>query len=259
MLYYKDDCFVEPWVKPEVICLIHGGAESGQVWYEWIPLLASQFRVIRPDLPGHGRSTVPPSGYDWSPASLANDLTALLDRLEIPSLHLVGSKFGSSVALEMAAANPDRISTLTVLHPKFTAAADFVTNLRNSTLRGWVLESNRHRLGPDVSKPMLDWYNELMSSCDERVIREVIDVADAMDLNETLSKICSPTLVVGTDHSPIASVHAAADWASLIAHAELLVLPGKGYHVGLLNAIDCARATIDFIGRHRQAARVSQQ
>src|SRR5688500_18322313 len=36
-LYYETDTFVEPWLEPETMMLLHGCAESGIVWYDWMP------------------------------------------------------------------------------------------------------------------------------------------------------------------------------------------------------------------------------
>jgi pimeloyl-ACP methyl ester carboxylesterase len=48
---------------PETAVLIHGNAESSIVWYAWMPRMGQEFRVLRPDLPGFGRSRIP-SGFE---------------------------------------------------------------------------------------------------------------------------------------------------------------------------------------------------
>ena len=65
-MYYEDDNFSDPWRKPETVVLHHGNSKNTKLWYAWVPLLARQYRVIRLDARGCGRSTVPPEGYDWS-------------------------------------------------------------------------------------------------------------------------------------------------------------------------------------------------
>jgi len=57
--FYREDWFGEPWRKPETAVLIHGNAESSIVWYAWMPRMGQEFRVVRPDLPGLGRSRIP--------------------------------------------------------------------------------------------------------------------------------------------------------------------------------------------------------
>src|ERR1700730_15776387 len=114
-LYYEDDYFGEPWREPETILLVHGVAESSRAWYAWIPHLARSFRVLRPDLRGFGRSTVPPAGYDWSAGAFAADLRGLLDALRLDTVHVVGAKLGGSITMKFAAEYPERTRSLTVV------------------------------------------------------------------------------------------------------------------------------------------------
>ena len=65
-MHYEVDCFAEPWREPETILLLHGNAESGEVWYGWMPHLAGKYRVVRPDMRGFGRSSAMPRDYPWS-------------------------------------------------------------------------------------------------------------------------------------------------------------------------------------------------
>ncbi len=61
-MYYEDDAFTDPWATPEVVLLHHGNFKSSQLWYSWVPLLARDYRVLRLDARGFGRSTAPPPG-----------------------------------------------------------------------------------------------------------------------------------------------------------------------------------------------------
>ena len=63
-LFYREDWLGEPWRKPEPVVLIHGNDESSVQWYAWVPRMAQEYRLIRPDLPGLGHSTVPP-GFEY--------------------------------------------------------------------------------------------------------------------------------------------------------------------------------------------------
>src|ERR1700674_1817305 len=58
-LFYREDYFGAPWAKPEPVLMIHGVGESGITWYGWVPRMAQEFRLLRPDLPGFGQSTAP--------------------------------------------------------------------------------------------------------------------------------------------------------------------------------------------------------
>ena len=78
-LFYRDDWLGAPWVKPETALLIHGNDESSVSWFGWIPRMAQEFRLVRPDLPGFGNSAIL-QNFEWSMPSLATTLAHLLDR-----------------------------------------------------------------------------------------------------------------------------------------------------------------------------------
>ena len=82
--FYREDWFGEPWRKPETAVLIHGNDELSIVWYAWMPRMAREFRVLRPDLPGFGRSLVP-AGFEWSLPSLATFVVHVLDKAGVES------------------------------------------------------------------------------------------------------------------------------------------------------------------------------
>src|SRR4051794_7612855 len=58
-LFFRDDWLGEPWRKPEAALLIHGAYESSIAWFGWVPRMAQELRLIRPDLPGSGASRIP--------------------------------------------------------------------------------------------------------------------------------------------------------------------------------------------------------
>ena len=55
-LHYYDDDFTFPWQSTPAILLQHGFSRSGRFWYNWVLLLAHEFRVLRPDMRGMGQS-----------------------------------------------------------------------------------------------------------------------------------------------------------------------------------------------------------
>ena len=93
-MYYEDDDFTDPWRTPQTVVLHHGNAKSSRLWYAWVPLLARQYRVIRVDARGFGRSTIPAPGYDWSLSGFATDLENLLNHLGLDQVHLIVGTIG---------------------------------------------------------------------------------------------------------------------------------------------------------------------
>src|SRR5437016_14181272 len=93
-MYYADDDFSAAWSRAETVILHHGNAKNAKLWYAWVPLLARDYRVVRVDARGFGRSTVPAPGYPWSLEGFATDLLHLMDHLSIDRAHLTGEPIG---------------------------------------------------------------------------------------------------------------------------------------------------------------------
>ena len=96
----------EAGTGPTVI-LIHGFGASLDSWAGVIPELATSHRVIAIDLKGFGWTSRPAG--DYSPAAEAELAWHVLDKLGVADVAVVGHSWGSSVALSMAVAQPDRV------------------------------------------------------------------------------------------------------------------------------------------------------
>lgn len=99
------------------VVLLHGSGPGVSAWTNWkrvISELATDFRVIAPDMAGFGYTERNPDlTYDiklW-----VKHLIALLDALELPRVSLVGNSFGGSLALAAAARFPERFSRLVLM------------------------------------------------------------------------------------------------------------------------------------------------
>ena len=95
--------------------MLHGNAESGAVWFGWVPHLARHFRIIRPDMRGFGQSTPMAESFPWTLDVIVDDYVRLMDSLDIARFHLVGAKLGGTVARHFAARRPDMVQTLTLV------------------------------------------------------------------------------------------------------------------------------------------------
>jgi pimeloyl-ACP methyl ester carboxylesterase len=88
--------------KGEPILLLHGWPQTNYAWRKLMPLLSEAgYHVIAPDLRGFGHSSKPEGVH--SKLDLAGDLVALLDRLEIDAVWVVGHDLGGQVAYPFAA------------------------------------------------------------------------------------------------------------------------------------------------------------
>jgi pimeloyl-ACP methyl ester carboxylesterase len=89
------------------LLLVHGWPQN---WYAWrlvMPALARDFSVVAPDQRGIGLTGKPPGGYD--PATLADDLAALMDALGHQRFAVVGTDTGLPISYALAADHPDRV------------------------------------------------------------------------------------------------------------------------------------------------------
>lgn len=100
----------------EPILFIHGMGSAATAWKLVINSLHTEFRCITVDLPGHGESPLLPH-QALDPFSLAAALFDMMDKKGIYRFHVVGNSWGGWIALEMAAHQPERISSLTALAP----------------------------------------------------------------------------------------------------------------------------------------------
>lgn len=258
-MYYEDDCFVDPWREPEVALLVHGIAESSRMWYGWMPVLSREFRVLRVDQRGFGRSTVPAEGYPWSFPNFAADLARFLDALGVRAVHLVGAKLGSTIALQFAVDHPHRVKTLSVMHgivigsdegsPR-AAQAERSSGLLNAIgVEGWAAATQRLRLGSDAPEEMVDWWNKQMGMTPPWIPTGILKAVAAFDLWNLLPRVQAPTLVVAPETSTKTPAATIREWQERIPGSELLVLPSDAYHIAASRPIECAQHVVGFIKR----------
>jgi len=82
------------------LLLVHGTGASSHSWRDVAPLLATRFRVIAPDLPGHGFTSTPqPDGF--SLPGMASALSGLLRAMKVDPVIVVGHSAGAAVLVRM--------------------------------------------------------------------------------------------------------------------------------------------------------------
>jgi len=96
------------------IILLHGVGGDRLLWNAVIPDLSGEFRLVVPNLRGHGDMPFPP-GSTCSFDELEGDVLALLDRLGLTAVHWVGFSGGAFLALQLALNHPERSRSLTLV------------------------------------------------------------------------------------------------------------------------------------------------
>ncbi|WP_277210307.1 alpha/beta fold hydrolase [Isoptericola croceus] len=245
MILAHDDSGTGP-----AVLLIHAGVADRRMWDPVAGALAHVFRVVRPDLRGHGDSPLPGGEY-----ADADDLAALLDHLDVADAVVVGSSFGGRVALELATAHPARVRELVLLNPdhegiETTAAAETFDDTEDRLLaagdvEGAVRLNVETWLGPEATESV-----RAALAVMQRRAFEVQLAADASDdpprprsLSVDLDAVAVPTVVVSGAHDMDRFRHAAAHVAAGIRGAELVELDWAG-HLPALERPDAVQALL---------------
>lgn len=99
--------------KP-VLILLHGGMDHARSWDWAARRLCNDFHVIAPDLRGHGDSS-------WAPGSMYSildsvmDVTRMIEKLDTPSVSIIGHSYGGVVSLMYSGLYPDRVKNLALV------------------------------------------------------------------------------------------------------------------------------------------------
>jgi pimeloyl-ACP methyl ester carboxylesterase len=142
------------------VVLLHGGGGNRQMWTRAIHDLADRYRVVAPDLPGHGE--LRSQRFDLSRA--ADLVASVIDREAAGSAVIVGLSLGGYVAIALAARSPERVSGLVLsgATAEYLGRGGLVTRLAAIPVRlaaGWFdrqsAEAIRSIAPPDIAEPML--------------------------------------------------------------------------------------------------------
>ena len=123
----------------DVVLLVHGYGGDRNSWLFLQEPLAAQYRVYALDLPGHGTSAKDVG--EGSLSVLADAVTGVLDALGAERAHLVGHSMGGAVAVAVAARDPARIASLTLIAP-----SGFGAEINAGYLRGFADAQTRREL-----------------------------------------------------------------------------------------------------------------
>lgn len=96
-----------------VLLLLHGFPSSSHQYRELIPLLADEFRVIAPDLPGFGNTVAPPRGeFAYTFDNLAKTMQGFINNLSIDKYAMYVFDYGAPIGFRLAAANPEQVTAI---------------------------------------------------------------------------------------------------------------------------------------------------
>jgi 3-oxoadipate enol-lactonase len=131
----------------------HGLATHLGLWDDLVGVLTPDFRVLRYDARGHGRSSVPNGDYTLD--NLVDDARRLLEALQIKRTHFVGLSMGGMVALGLALSCPDKVGSIAVCDARAQATEEYAAGWDRRI--GVVREGG---LGALVDRTLERWFTE---------------------------------------------------------------------------------------------------
>ncbi|RKZ17369.1 hypothetical protein DRQ53_03740 [bacterium] len=208
----------------DALLLLHGSPGSAGDFDQLRAALDSGLRVICVDLPGFGASTRDLDDYSFT--AHAGDMLALLDSLGIEQVHVVGMSMGGGVALEMIAAAPARVASITLLasigFQEYELTGDYHTNHALHLLQAAVVWSIEH-LVPHfgtLDSDSLAW----------SYVRNFTD-SDQRRLADPLLRWTGPALVIHGQRDFLVPVAAARAHSLALSNAHLEVLKDSSHFI----------------------------
>jgi 3-oxoadipate enol-lactonase len=218
------------------VLLVHGFPFTSELWDPIVPALEREYRLIVPDLRGHGRSqasaTVTMAGY-------VEDLATLLDRIgEARPVVLVGMSMGGYIAFEFCRRHPERLRALVLANTRAQADNPEGLRARRELARraeregsGAVAESMLPRLfGPRASPQLRDRWRRIMATADPvGIVAALGAMAERPDSFSTLAALTCPVLIVAGDEDALTPLEGARQMQRAAPHSRLEVIPRSGH------------------------------
>lgn len=239
-IFYEDQGNGPPLV------FVHGWSMSGRAWqFQVEPSVAAGYRVIVPDLRGHGQSTAP-GGLVTLPACV-EDLATLFAELSLSGAVLIGWSLGALVSLAAVPRLSSSFRGMALVGgtPRFTATDGYPQGLTPTEPKGMGV-----RLRRDFQKTMGEFFRgmfaegELSREQENRIAREIImggrlpdpevalstlGILASADLRAGLGAIDLPVLLLHGSLDTVCPVAAARYMAEQIPGAELELMDGCGH------------------------------
>ncbi len=249
------ELFYTDWGTGNPVVLIHGWPLDHQMWeYQSVFLAKHGQRVVTYDRRGFGKSSQPWSGYDYD--TLADDLAALLDGLDLHNVTLVGfSMGGGEVARYMSrhgGARVARVAFVSAVTPFMLKTADNPEGVDQGVFDQMLAGLNKDRadflqhfgkqfygsgplgVGAAVSEAELQWTFAMAMPASPKATLDCVVSFSATDFRRDLAAITVPTLIIHGDNDKTVPLAVSGErTAKLLPAARFEVYKGEGHGLHL--------------------------
>lgn len=240
------------------IVFLHSFGHNKTLWFPQLThFLERGYRVVAPDMPGHGDSTFDPAHHTVD--RIARSYVELLGALGLQRVILAGISMGGYIALRMWAIRPELIAGLVLSNTKAEADSDEIVarrraqvgNIREHGLAEFIRTGAPRRLSPKTLEHR-PWVLDSITMMNFTVTAEAnIATLEAMaakpDDTATLATITVPTLITWGSDDTFIPKDAAAKLKGGIRNAQLHVIQDTGHVSNLENPTQYNRIMDDFL------------
>ena len=238
--------------QADAVLCIHGLGATSNFYTPVCLALASRYRVVRPDLPGAGRS---PARDGLSIQLFAEAMAKVARTLGLERVHVIGHSLGSIVAQHLALSEPKLVRSLTLLGPLLAppeagrqglkdrakkARAEGMAGIADQILQAATSADTRNN--QPVAAALV---RELVMRQDPEGYARSCEALASADAAE-IQHIACPTLLVTGDEDAVGTPSGARVMAERIPGARLVVLPRCGHWTTLERPAECAAALKEF-------------
>lgn len=224
--------------KGTPVVLLHGFPLCAAIWHEQQRRLSDRYRVITPDLRGHGRSPVPSGVYEMD--LLARDVLALLDSLDISKAVIMGHSMGGYVTLAACKHAPERFLALGLIASQAGADTEEGRQGRYKMADKVAAEGSKVVVEAMIPKlfaadlpadaPIIEQVRQMILSTQPAgIIGSLKGMALRPDSGPLLANLNIPVLLLAGDKDQIIPPEKAKAIASAIRTATLTTLANAGH------------------------------
>lgn len=252
--YYVDD-FTDPWTNAPTIFMLHGAMTNSLRFNSWVPSLARKYKVVRMDMRGHGKSSVPVDSADLSLKVLVSDVLALLDHLGCKKVHFVGNSAGGYVGQHLAMDYPERIATLALFGSapglKNSQASTWLPMVAEKGLRNFLADTIDDRFPPHlVGTPQVEQFLDDLGNNNVSFIGKFVGYMASQEWGDQVHRIQCPTLVVVPGAGRIGAASVFQPMRERVARSEMLIYEGERHSICEYLPERCTTDLLSFLARH---------